>query len=161
VTGASSGIGAGICECLAVRGWNVVLIGRDESKLNELAAKLEKSNVKTLSISADLSTPEGVRHVSTSLEKNGITVSALVNNAGFGIHAPFDESSGTDEARMIDLQLKAMVQLTHVVLPGMLKRKEGYMLNVSSVYAFSPVPQQAVYAAWQNLHALVFPDVIA
>jgi len=62
VTGASSGIGAGICECLAVRGWNVVLIGRDESKLNELAAKLEKSNVKTLSISADLSTPEGVSH---------------------------------------------------------------------------------------------------
>lgn len=147
VTGASSGIGAAIAEELAARRWSVVLVGRDEEALARQAAKLAPHGVRTLTIAADLSTSEGLARVRARLAEEKLPVAALVNNAGFGLHAPFESTASADEARMIDLQLKAMLELTKTCLPGMRERKHGYVLNVASVYAYSPVPQQAVYAA--------------
>ena len=148
VTGASSGIGAAIAEQLAALGWNVLLAGRDLQALDAQAALIQKqSGVATLTISVDLCTPGAIERIKQLVSEKGIAIGALVNNAGFGLHSPFIESSGADEARMIDLQLKAMLELTRAFLPGMLELKSGRILNVASVYAFSPVPNQAVYAA--------------
>ncbi len=151
VTGASSGIGAAIAERLAELKWNIVLVGRDAKTLETQSAALKKNqSVETLAIVADLSTASGIQRVKqVSAEKN-IPIRALVNNAGFGLHSPFIESSANDEARMIDLQLKTMIELTKVLLPGMIAAKSGRILNVASVYAFSPVPNQAVYAACKS-----------
>ena len=150
VTGASSGIGAAIAEQLAGLGWNVVLIGRDEKTLSELATRLNEKNIQARILSADLSTMDGIERVKALATQEKLGVGILVNNAGFGIHSPFIESNSTDELRMIDLQLKATLELTRAFLPGMLERKLGYVLNVASVYAFSPVPNQAVYAACKS-----------
>ena len=148
VTGASSGIGAAIAERLALLKWNVILVGRDPQTLDAQAATLQKNNpVSTLTIAADLSTQAGIDRVKQTVADKKIDVRALINNAGFGLHSPFIDSSAADEARMIDLQLKTMIELTKAFLPGMLANKSGRILNVASVYAFSPVPNQAVYAA--------------
>jgi short-subunit dehydrogenase len=148
VTGGSSGIGAAIAERLAQLKWNIVLVGRDVAALEAQAAALEKNDgVETLAIVADLSTPSGIERVRQRVTEKTLPIRALVNNAGFGLHNPFIETNGADEARMIDLQLKTMIELTKAFLPGMTAAKSGRILNVASVYAFSPVPNQAVYAA--------------
>lgn len=147
VTGASSGIGAALAARLAALKWNAVLVGRDAQALDAQAALLKQHGVSTLTLSADLATDEGREHLKQAIVARGIQVGALVNNAGFGMHGPFAESSAPDAPRMIDLQLKALIELTRLVLPGMLERRSGRILNVASVYAFSPVPNQAVYAA--------------
>lgn len=147
ITGASSGIGAAIAAQLAAQNWNVVLIGRDTQALDELAARLREHKIETQTLSADLCTPEGVERVKALAARKTLKIGALVNNAGFGMHGPFAESDSAEVNRMVDLQLKAMLELTRAFLPGMLERKSGYILNVASVYAVSPVPNQAVYAA--------------
>jgi len=148
VTGASSGIGAAIAERLATLKWNVMLVGRDVATLEAEAETIRKASaVETLIISADLSTQAGIDRVKQVVSEKSLTIRALVNNAGFGIHSPFVDSNSADETRMIDLQLKTMIDLTKAFLPGMIAAKSGRILNVASVYAFSPVPNQAVYAA--------------
>ena len=151
VTGASSGIGAAIAERLAALKWNIVLVGRDPQTLNAQADAIRKqSSMRAHAIVADLSAQSGIECVKKEIVEKGLAVRALVNNAGFGIHGPFVESSAADEARMIDLQLKTMIELSKAVLPNMLSAKSGRILNVASVYAFSPVPNQAVYAACKS-----------
>lgn len=151
VTGASSGIGAAIAERLAALKWNIVLVGRDPQTLNAQAETIQKqSSIKAHAIVADLSTQSGIDCVKNEIDAKGLTIRALVNNAGFGVHGPFVKSSAIDEARMIDLQLKTMIELTKACLPNMLAAKSGRILNVASVYAFSPVPNQAVYAACKS-----------
>ncbi len=148
VTGASSGIGAAIAEELAALNWNILLVGRDEKTLSAEAGAIEKkTGAATLAVVADLSTTAGIECVKQMAEGLSLSVGALVNNAGFGIHDAFLKSSGADEARMIDLQLKATLELTKIFLPEMIAKKSGRVLNVASVYAFSPVPNQSVYAA--------------
>ncbi len=148
VTGASSGIGAAIVQRLAELKWNVILVGRDPQTLDAHAATIRKNcAVETLTLVADLSTQTGIECVKKTVAEKNICIGALINNAGFGLHSPFTESSAADEARMIDLQLKTMIELTKAFLPGMIENKSGRILNVASVYAFSPVPNQAVYAA--------------
>ena len=151
VTGASSGIGAAIAERLAALKWNVVLVGRDAVALDAEAATIQKqSAVATLSVVADLSTVDGIERLKTVVAEKNLSVRALVNNAGFGVHGPFASTPCVDELRMIDLQLKALIDLTKAFLPGMIAAGTGRVLNVSSVYAFSPVPNQAVYAACKS-----------
>jgi short-subunit dehydrogenase len=148
VTGASSGIGAAIAAELAGRRWNIVLIGRDVAALDAAAHALTtRHGVETWTISADLATSAGIENVIGALNARALPVGALINNAGFGLHAGFLDTSAADETRLLDVQLKALLALTRAVLPGMLARRDGYILNVASVYAFSPVPNQAVYAA--------------
>lgn len=147
VTGASSGIGASIANELGRRKRSVVLVGRDEAALAEQARAVEAHGVQALAIAADLSTVEGLEILKSRLARDGIAPEILVNNAGFGLHGPFEQSDGAASGKMIDLQLKGMVELTRSFLPTMLERKTGRILNVASVYAFSPVQNQAVYAA--------------
>lgn len=147
VTGASSGIGASIANELARRQWNVVLVGRDAGALAEQSQRLAPHRVETLTVTADLATSDGLERLKRQLAEQKIQPEALVNNAGFGLHGAFVASDTTAAAMMIDVQLKALLELTRAFLPAMLERGRGRILNVASVYAFSPVQNQAVYAA--------------
>jgi uncharacterized protein len=147
VTGASSGIGAAIALELARRKTNILLTGRDETRLAEIAAQVRALGVEALSVAADLSTGAGVKKLCACAAEHTLRVEILVNNAGSGWHGPFAKSTETDNARMTDVQIGAALQLTQHFLPGMIERRGGKILTVASVYAFSPVPNQAVYAA--------------
>jgi len=147
VTGASSGIGAAIAEKLATEKWNIVLVGRNSETLEEHAAAVRKNGAEARVVLADLSTAEGISRVTTFAKEQNLAVGILVNNAGFGIHSAFATSSIDEELQMVDLQMKATLALTKAFLSNMLERKAGRILNVASVYAFSPVPNQAVYSA--------------
>ena len=148
VTGASSGIGMALAHELAQRGYHLVLLGRDEERLSHLAQELARSHQTTAKVFArDLSTPAAVQEIRAALEREDIPVSVLVNNAGYGIHGRFTETDLERELALIYLQIHAMLTLTKACLTGMVRRREGKILNVASVYAYSPVPLQSVYAA--------------
>lgn len=146
ITGASSGIGKALAFEFAKRGHSLVLTGRNEDALNDLADELNaKYGVDARIIVADLAVAADVKKLAEDLAV--IEVGILVNNAGFGVKGDFAETDIDDELSMIDVQLSAMLRLTKAVLPSMRSKRSGLILNVASVYSFSPVPQQSVYAA--------------
>ncbi len=146
VTGASSGIGRALAEELAARGFDLALVARDESRLGILADELKtRHGTRSVLIPCDLSLPASCDHVAARLE--GENVEILVNNAGFGLHGEFARTDLQAELTMVELQIGALLRLTKAFLPRMLENRRGRILNVSSVYAFAPVPQQLVYGA--------------
>jgi short-subunit dehydrogenase len=148
VTGASSGIGEALARELARRGHDLVLAARDGAALARLADVLAREHGAAAKVLAgDLSDPAGARAVGAALERERIPVAVLVNNAGFGVHGPFARTELDRELALVNLQVHAPLILTKACLPGMLRRREGRILNVASVYSYAPVPQQAVYAA--------------
>jgi short-subunit dehydrogenase len=148
VTGASSGIGMALARELAQRRYDLILLGRDQEKLAQLAQELARTHQTTAKVFArDLSHPATVHEIQAALEREDIPISVLVNNAGYGIHGPFTETDLQRELALIHLQIHAMLILTKACLAGMVRRREGKILNVASLYAYSPVPLQSVYAA--------------
>jgi uncharacterized protein len=147
VTGASSGLGAIFAERLAERGFSLVLAGRDPDRLEEVRRRVAadgRGHEVTL-VRADLATGDGV---STMLRELGDRpVHLLVNNAGFGTYGPFDQSEVAREMDVIGVDVAALVRLTRAVLPGMVERGRGGVLNVASAIAFQPAPYQATYGA--------------
>ena len=148
ITGASSGIGKALAFEFASSGFNLFLTGRNESALNGVAAEASgKHRVLTEVVAADLSCADGLQRVIAEIESKPYRYEVLVNNAGFGIHGDFASTDIDENVRLVDLQLTAALRLTRAALPGMIERKNGKILNVASVYSFSPVPFQSVYAA--------------
>lgn len=148
VTGASSGIGAAIAVELARRGHDVVLIGRDETRLNQVAATLARDHQARCKIFAqDLVHPDACKDILGCLDDEGLRPRVLVNNAGFAVHGAFAETDVDRELALVDLQIKVVIALTKALLPEMIRRREGYVLNVGSVYCFFPVAWQSVYGA--------------
>src|SRR5207244_8316584 len=96
---------------------------------------------------ADLSCPESMDHVVTRLASKPHRYEVLVNNAGFGIHGDFVSTDIDQDIRLLNVQLTAALHLTRALLPGMIERRNGRILNVASFYSFSPVPFQSVYGA--------------
>ena len=144
ITGASSGIGRALALEFAARGSDLLLIGRDSDALEAVEEKCEEDyGVKTQVFITDLADGEKVDELGRSFEN----VDILVNNAGFGVKGDFAETHLDDELKMLDVQITAMLKLTKAVLPGMIARKTGRILNIASVYSFSPVPKQSVYSA--------------
>jgi short-subunit dehydrogenase len=143
VTGASSGIGRAIALECAAAGLDLMLIGRDEAALEAVAEECSDYGALTGVYVTDLADANAVDELCGSLGN----VDILINNAGFGIKGDFAETDLGDELRMLDVQLAAMLKLTKAVLPGMIARKTGRILNIASVYSFSPVPKQSVYSA--------------
>jgi short-subunit dehydrogenase len=148
VTGASSGIGKALAFELATNHFNIVLIGRNQEALAQVAAECtRKGAVETEIAVTDLSNLELIDALSTRLAADNRPYEVLVNNAGFGIHGDFASTDIETNVDLVNVQLAAALKLTRALLPGMISRHSGRILNVASVYSFAPVPLQSVYAA--------------
>ncbi|GAA2172367.1 SDR family oxidoreductase [Agrococcus versicolor] len=135
ITGASSGIGLAIARELARVGVDVVLVARDEERLQALAASLD-TGAEVLA--ADLLTHDGLEAVAARLAQRDRPIDILVSNAGFGLAAPFHESTIEDERRLHELLSFVPLRLAHAALPGMRERGRGWILTVASFAAFIP-----------------------
>ena len=143
ITGASAGLGAEFARQLAGRGLRLVLAARRTERLEALAAELGNARAVT----ADLAEPGAAAKLLADLEAAGETVELLVNNAGFGLHGRITDLDAARQREMIDLNCGALLDLTRAVLPAMIERKSGGILNVASTAAFQPGPGMAVYFA--------------
>ena len=148
VTGASGGIGEELARLFAADGHSLVLVARSRDKLERLASELgEKHNVAARVVASDLSRAESPREIFEELEGAGVAVDALVNNAGFGSYGLFAETDLKQELDMLQVNVVALTHLTKLFVPGMLARRNGYVMNVASTAAFQPGPLMAVYYA--------------
>jgi short-subunit dehydrogenase len=143
VTGASAGLGEEFARQLAAKGERLVLAARRKERLDVLAAEL--GNARAIAI--DLSQPDAATRLMADLAAHGETVDLLVNNAGFGLAGQFASLDGGRQREMIDLNCGVLTELAHAVLPGMIERGSGGILNVASTAAFQPGPGMAVYFA--------------
>ena len=148
VTGASYGIGLDLAECFARDGYDLVLAARTEATLKLEAERLAKQyGVDAVPIAVDLGVHGAGHRLADEVRARGLTVDVLVNNAGYGIAGAFAGSDEAAELGMIDLNVRALVELTHAFWPQMLERRRGGVLNVASTAAFQPGPLMAVYYA--------------
>jgi short-subunit dehydrogenase len=148
ITGASSGIGEAFARKLAALNRNVLLVARSEDKLVTLCNELGRLNrIRAQHIVLDLSLPEAPRQLFEETEKRGLEIDLLINNAGFGAMGDFTKLSLERQLNMIDLNVKALVELTHRFLVPMRARGEGAIINVASTAGFQSVPYMATYAA--------------
>ena len=144
ITGASSGLGAEFARQCARRGEEVLLVARREARLAELAREIGD---RAHYLCADLSVAEAPEALMREAAARGLHVSTLINNAGFGLAGRFVSLPLDRQREMIDLNVRALVALTHLVLPAMIVRKQGAILNVASTAAFQPGPGFGVYFA--------------
>ncbi|MDN3270808.1 SDR family oxidoreductase [Streptomyces sp. MA15] len=165
VTGASSGIGWEYATRLAARGWGLVLVARRAERLDALAEEVLKeggAGVETLV--ADLGRPEDVARVAERASADDVDL--LVNNAGINGYGPFTEVDAGLLTRVLDVNVVALTALTRAVVPGMLARGRGAVINVASLLAFAgdlppdPLPQRAVYAGSKG-YAVTFTRTLA
>lgn len=148
ITGASSGIGEAFARKLAARGRNVLLVARSEDKLITLCNELGRSNsIRAQYVALDLSQPESPARLFEEAEKRGLIVDMLINNAGFGSMGEFAKLEIARELNMIDLNVKALVELTHRFLAPMVERRQGAIINVASTAGYQAVPFMTTYAA--------------
>jgi short-subunit dehydrogenase len=144
ITGATSGLGYEFVKLFANDGYNLVLVARNEEKLEEI--KKTFSNIEVTVITKDLSIYGAAKEVFKEVEKKGIDIDVLVNNAGFGLMGKFDELDIQKQMEMIQLNITTLTELTYYFLPR-LKEKRGRILNIASTAAFQPGPLMAVYFA--------------
>jgi short-subunit dehydrogenase len=148
VTGASMGIGVDLAECFAKDGYGVILAARSEARLRDVAERLAKQyGIRATAIAADLAVPGGGQTLADEIAAKGLAVDVLVNNAGYGSAGAFAGSDRAVQLGMIDLNDRALVELTHIYWPRMLGMKRGGVLNVASTAAFQPGPLMAIYYA--------------
>ncbi|WP_433477738.1 SDR family NAD(P)-dependent oxidoreductase [Spirillospora sp. CA-142024] len=146
VTGASSGIGESFARLLAARGTDLVIVARRADLLDGLARELvERYRVAVEVLAADLADP--AQRVEVEGRLRAEPVELLVNNAGYGAFGAFAELPLDDHLAQIELNVDAVVRLTHAVLPGMIARGRGGVLNVASMAGFTPSPGSATYGA--------------
>ncbi|MGH7993556.1 MAG: SDR family NAD(P)-dependent oxidoreductase [Limisphaerales bacterium] len=161
VTGASSGIGCELAKCFAADGSRLVLTARNTEALQSLADELRRTHkVEALVLTADLALPETPERICRELQGRGIAVDVLVNNAGFGAWGRFAELPLSRQLEMLQVNITALTQLTGLLLPGMVQRRRGGILNVASVAGFLPGPGMAVYYATKAC-VLSFTEALA
>jgi uncharacterized protein len=144
VTGASAGLGAEFARQLADRGVSLTLVARRQDRLEELGRTLR---VPVEVLPADLATEAGVATVAERLAGGPTAVDLLVNNAGFGAYGPFTDLPLDRQRRMVDLNVRALVELASVAAEAQVRRGEGGIINVGSTAGFQPDPFAAVYGA--------------
>jgi short-subunit dehydrogenase len=160
VTGASDGIGLEFCTILASRGYNLILVARREAKLNAIAIDLRQSHgVQCTVIAADLSLPQAAQMLFQNTKDQRLQVDFLINNAGLLHNGPFCELSLTQQEAMITVNVLALTSLTHLFANDMAARKTGHILNIASVAAWTPIPNQNIYAA-TKAYVLAFSQAL-
>ncbi|HTR04465.1 MAG TPA: SDR family oxidoreductase [Thermoanaerobaculia bacterium] len=161
VTGASSGLGLELATLLARGRHDVVLVARRKDRLENVARGLaEEFGVRATALPADLARREAPGEIVRELETRGLVIDVLVNDAGFGAHGPFAETPLENALEMIQVNVAALVELTRRLLPGMLERRRGRILNLASTAAFQPGPLMAVYYA-SKAFVLSFSEALA
>lgn len=161
ITGASSGLGFDFAHEFARDGHDVVLLARSKDKLETLAKKLRETyKIQAFVLVKDLSKQEELDSIFPELASQGIAIEFLVNNAGFGFNGAFSDLSWADQDALLDVNVKALTQLTHQFLPAMIKRKSGKILLISSTAAFQPGPFMALYYA-SKAYVLSFGEAIS
>jgi len=146
ITGASSGIGAAFAGELAPTGARLVLTGRDTARLGEVAERARSRGATVVAIALDLGAPGGVATLLRRLEADGIVVDHLVNNAGFGVQGRAVDTPVERQLAVIDLNIRASTELALRLLPGMVARRRGGILNIASLAAFQGMPRLSGYA---------------
>ncbi|MCS6984278.1 MAG: SDR family oxidoreductase [Leptospiraceae bacterium] len=162
ITGASSGIGRELAYILAKERYDLVLVARRKALLEGLKNELKKLH-PPLSVEIlpyDLAKPETPARIFKELKRKKIRIQFLVNNAGFGTSGPFAEANLQRELELIDVNIRSLVELTHLLIPDMLRYKEGIILNVASTAAFLPGSFMANYYA-SKAYVLHFSEALA
>src|SRR5215213_8192956 len=148
ITGASSGIGAAFARKLAARGRNVLLVARSEDKLIALCNELGRlTSIRAQYVALDLQQPDGAAQLFEETKKRELEIEMLINNAGVGSMGDFTKLDLDRELEMVQLNVRALVDLTHRFIGPMRERKRGTIVNVASTAAFQGVPYMATYAA--------------
>lgn len=161
ITGASGGIGLELAKLFAQDGYDLALVARSHDKLNSIANEFEKVyNVQVKYCAKDLAVSSTPDEILESLRSEMIEVDVLVNNAGFGWWGEFLTMDLTNALEMIQVNITALTHLTRLILPGMVQRKRGKILNVASTAAFQPGPMMAVYYA-SKAYVLSFSQALS
>ena len=161
LSGASAGIGRVTAQMLAAEGCRLALVARKRDALEALAAELRKAHkIQAQVITADLAHPEAPPCLLAHLQSAGLKVDVLVNNAGFGVQGRFVELPLGRQLEMLQVNITSLTHLTGLLLPGMIERHRGGILNVASTAAFQPGPGMAVYYA-TKAYVLSFSDALA
>ncbi len=156
ITGASAGIGCEMSRLFAGRGNDLVLVARNAPKLEALANELETERKITARVfPKDLSLPGAASELTAALREAGIAVSILVNNAGFGVQGPFHSQERKAVLALMQVNMTALVELTHEWLPQMIENGAGRILNVASTAAFEPGPVHGFVLRVESLRLLV------
>lgn len=145
ITGASAGIGRAFAAALARRGMDLILVARRHALLDGLKAELTGTRVVTVAL--DLCEPDAPRKLADAVAREGLEVGLLINNAGVGTYGSFAELPADAEARMVDLNCKVPLLLTHTFVPRMVEARRGGVVFVASLAAFQPTPYLATYGA--------------
>lgn len=160
-TGASSGIGLELATLFAQDGINVVLVARNRERLEALAADLRSQfGVMVTVMAQDLAQPTAPEAIVRELQSQQIAVDFLVNNAGTQVYGPIQDTDVAQQLALIQVNLTALTHLTMLLLPEMLKRGSGRILNVASTGGFAPAPLNAIYCA-TKAYVLSFSEAIA
>jgi short-subunit dehydrogenase len=148
ITGASSGIGLELAHLFAKDGYNLVLVARNRTQLESLAKELRsKHQVQVMVIVQDLANTSAPQAIADQLARHSIEVEVLINNAGTQVYGEFAEANLERQLDLIQINMIALVDLTHRLLPGMIRHGCGRILNVGSTGSFAPGPLNAVYCA--------------
>jgi uncharacterized protein len=162
VTGASSGIGKAFAELLASRGYTVVVTARRADRLEELAARLnERYGVATHTIVSDLAQPDASQKIAAQLAARGITVDVLVNNAGYGVPGSYVNVPWVEHERFMQVLMIAVCDLTYRLLPGMIDRGWGRIINVASVAGLVPAPAGHTLYGASKAFVIRFSEALA
>jgi len=159
ITGTTSGIGYELSRVFAEKGYNLVLVSRNEQKLRSQKELLKKYGVNIYTISKDLSDPKTPEEIYSEVKSQDIHVDILINNAGFNESGLFCSTSLEKELQMLQVHIISLTHLTKLFLPDMIKNKYGKILNLGSTGSFAPCPLDAVYAA-SKAYVLNFSSAI-
>lgn len=161
ITGASVGIGRELARIFAENGHDLVLVARNAEQLQQVAAECESiGKIKARVLPKDLSLANAAREIFDELQRDGISVDVLVNNAGFGNYGPFAQVDLDADLRLIQVNVVALTALTKLFLPDMLARRSGRIMNVASMAAFQAGPLMSTYYA-SKAYVLHFSEAIA
>jgi short-subunit dehydrogenase len=160
ITGASAGIGAELARLAAAGGHDVVLVARSRQALEALAQELHGAGAAAHVIVEDLGEPGAAQRVFDEVESRGFEIDALVNNAGYGMHAQFWQGDVRVGQALLRVNVEALTMLTRLFLPGMVARGRGRVLNMASLAGFQPGPMMAAYYA-SKAYVISFSQALA
>lgn len=161
ITGASGGIGLELARVFAARNYNLVLVARNQTRLQQIADELEaRHGIIVRVLARDLTQISSAHEIYDQLQAENVAIDVLVNNAGFATYGAFWETSGDEELQMLQLNITALTLLTKLFLPAMRERRRGKILQVASTAAFQPGPLMAVYYA-SKAYVLSFSQALS